>query len=45
MSDLAFNEFIISATPLARTTTRDTENVVGESIEIAETSSWEIVFL
>jgi hypothetical protein len=43
ISDLAFKEFIISATPLASTTTLETENVVGTSIEIADTSSWEIV--
>ena len=43
--DLAFSEFIISATPFARTTTRDTEKFAVESIEIADTSFSEIVWL
>jgi hypothetical protein len=35
---VALSEFIISATPLARTTTEETENEVGVSSATAETS-------
>ena len=43
--DFAFSAFMISATPFARTTTRETENLADESIEIAETSFSVIVWL
>jgi len=43
--DLAFSEFIISATPFARTTTRDTEKFAVDLIEIFDTSFSEIVWL
>jgi len=36
---------MISATPLAKTTTRETENVLGVSSEIDLTSSGEIVYV
>ena len=43
--DLAFKALIISATPFARTTTRETEKFAVESIEIFETSFSEIVWI
>ena len=43
--DLALSDSMISATPLAKTTTRETENVPGVSSEIDLTSSWEIVYV